>query len=194
METDLLAACWPQIAAAYDEISIMIMSEEQQHADQEEQEFPLLIWSLKKMLGRRNTVEDRRTPIQVQSAGQYSKGMDTFKNLSHKDLSKKKVIIFKLRKKFNIPHIASNEPGQVPHESTSITRTIITRSAGSALPRKRRSQSAGGRVLEKSNSSSENSRLKSKRAKRAEVYERFMDEYRKLQSNRLDDLSLPKLE
>ncbi len=32
-EMDLLAACWPQIAAAYDEISSMIMLEEQRHAD-----------------------------------------------------------------------------------------------------------------------------------------------------------------
>ncbi len=49
-EMDLLAACWPQIAVAYDEISAMIMSEEQQHVDQEEQEYPLLIWGLKRML------------------------------------------------------------------------------------------------------------------------------------------------
>ncbi len=49
-EMDLLAACWPQITAAYDEISSMIKSEEQQRADQEEQEFPLLVWSLKRLL------------------------------------------------------------------------------------------------------------------------------------------------
>ncbi len=50
MDMDLLTTCWPQIVAAYDEISKMIMSEEQQRADQEEQEFPLLVWNLKRML------------------------------------------------------------------------------------------------------------------------------------------------
>ncbi len=143
---------------------------------------------------RRNTAEEGRTPVQAQSAGRYSKGTDIFKNLSRKELSEKKVIIFKPCKKFDILHIASNEPGQVPHESTSITRTIITRSVGSALPRKRRSQLAGGKAPKKSSSSSESSRPLCKIAKQAEIWEGFMDEYKKRQSDCLDDLSLPKLE
>ncbi len=143
---------------------------------------------------RRNAAEEGRTPVQVQSAGRHSKGVDVFKNLSHEDLSKANILIFKPRKKFNIPHIASNVPGQVPHESTSITRTIVTRSAGSVLPRKRRSQSAGGNVPEKSGSSSEGPQKKSKRLKCTEAYLRFQDEYRERQDQCLDDPTLPKLE
>ncbi len=143
---------------------------------------------------RRNAAEEGRVLVQVQSAGRYTEGMDIYKNLSHEDASEMDVLIFKPYKKFDIPHIASNLPGQVPHESTSITRTIITRSAGSALPRKRRSQSAGGKTLEKSSSSSEGLSQKSKRAKCSEAYLKFLDECREQQDRRLDEPALPKLE
>ncbi len=200
--------------------------------DQEEQEFPLLIWNLKRMLmgfhfmkmlmsdpnhcgrgtevfwiigpvvdnavrvkaERRNAAEEGRPPVQVQSAGRYSKGMDFLRNLCREDLSEKKVIIFKLCRKFNIPHIASNEPGQVPHEYMSITKTIVTRSVTSALTRKRRSQSAGGQVPVESSSSSDSARPASKKQKAQKQWEGWVHEYKKRQSDHLDDLSLPKLE
>ncbi len=110
------------------------------------------------------------------------------------DASERDVLIFKPCKKFGVPHIASNILGQVPHESTSITRTIITRSATSGLSRKRRSQLAVGKIIEKSSSSSEGLSQKSKRAKRTEEYWKYLDEYRVRQDKCLDDPSLPKLE